>query len=186
MRAPSWVLALLIVAIIGLSIYAYFSGQLPFGLSSVARPPGTAAIGFGPTPVVSGSGRASAGQPLTIGAITVLVQGVQRGQAVESSAGRGTLGTFTLVPVSIQNGGRDPLALDGRDLWLQDERGRHYAVDVEASRSASVAAKRRPPFESAVPPGGRLETVLAFETAADAGALTLVAEVGYGELELPR
>jgi hypothetical protein len=37
-----------------------------------------------------------------------------------------------------------------------------------------------------VPPGGRLATLLAFETAPDANALTLRVRLGYGEVELPR
>jgi hypothetical protein len=37
-----------------------------------------------------------------------------------------------------------------------------------------------------VPPGARLITLLAFETPADVGDLTLRVALGYGELELPR
>jgi hypothetical protein len=37
-----------------------------------------------------------------------------------------------------------------------------------------------------VPPGGRISTLLAFETPVDIGALTLRVNLGYGEVELPR
>ena len=41
-------------------------------------------------------------------------------------------------------------------------------------------------FDLSVPPGNRLVTLLAFETASDANALTLRVRLGYGEVELPR
>ena len=40
MRAPLWLIFLLILAIIFISVYAYFTTPLPLGLSSVIRTPG--------------------------------------------------------------------------------------------------------------------------------------------------
>jgi hypothetical protein len=59
-------------------------------------------------------------------------------------------------------------------------------VDLEATRSVNTAAKHRVVFDASVPPGGRAVTLLAFETSADANALTLRVRLGYGEVELPR
>ena len=39
-RAPLWLILLLILAIVGLGVYAYFTTPLPFGLSSVIQTPG--------------------------------------------------------------------------------------------------------------------------------------------------
>jgi hypothetical protein len=60
------------------------------------------------------------------------------------------------------------------------------AVDLEATRSGNTATKHRIVFDLSVPPGGRLATLLAFETAPDANALTRRVRLGYGEVELPR
>ena len=50
----------------------------------------------------------------------------------------------------------------------------------------NASNRRRVIFEATVPPAGRVDTLLAFETAADANALTLRVSLGYGEVELPR
>jgi hypothetical protein len=50
----------------------------------------------------------------------------------------------------------------------------------------NTSAKRRVPFDSTVPPGGRVATLLAFETTADTNALSLRVALGSGVLELPR
>jgi hypothetical protein len=72
------------------------------------------------------------------------------------------------------------------DFRLVDDRGRVYAVDLEATRAVNTTNKHRVVFDTSVPPGGRTVTVLAFETASDANALTLRVRLGYGEVELPR
>lgn len=191
MRAPSWIFVVALLAIVGLGVYGYFTTPLPFGLNSVVRTPGgaNAQPGTGavtnPATVAPGA-RVAIGQPLPLGAVTVNVTSVQKGQDVTANGTRGPAGLFTLVAVSVQNGGRDPLPVDAASFRLLDERGRAYAVDVEASKSGSALARRRGPFEAAVPPGGRLDTVLAFETAADSGSLSLRVALGYGELEIAR
>ena len=196
MRRDTQSLLLALVLLVGVGLWGYFTAQLPLGLSTVLRPPG----GPPATPITSSTqpdgpaagGRVAAGQPLAVGAVTVSVQGVQRRQEVATPAASGGLprggppGAFAIVLIAVQNDGREPLELRATDFRLQDERGRGYGVDLEASRSASQAARRRPPFEASVPPGGRVETALAFEAAPDAGALTLRVALGYGELELPR
>ncbi len=191
MRAPLWLITLLLLVIVGVGVYGYFTTPLPFGLSSVFKTPGgTAGVTSAPPIVnpapVSPSARSTGGQPLTLGAMSVVVQGVQRGQDLPLGQARGPGGPFTVILLTFQNGGTESLTLQPTDFRLVDERGRSYAVDLEATRAAAQVTKRRLPFEATVPPGGRLETELAFETAADAGNLTLRVMVGYGELELPR
>jgi hypothetical protein len=115
-----------------------------------------------------------------------MVEGVQRSQELLGSGSRAPGGSFTVVLLGLQNGGSQAITMQASDFRLVDERGRTYAVDVEATRSANQTARRRVPFEATVPPGGRLETALAFETATDAGALSLRVSLGYGEVDLPR
>jgi hypothetical protein len=91
-----------------------------------------------------------------------------------------------LVQIELQNGGSEPVTPQSADFRLVDDRGRLYAVDLEATRSVNAATKHRMVFDLSVPPGGRLATLLAFETAPDANALTLRVRLGYGEVELPR
>jgi len=43
MRTPSWLIVLLLLVVVGVGIYGYFTTPLPFGLSSVIRTPGGAA-----------------------------------------------------------------------------------------------------------------------------------------------
>jgi hypothetical protein len=189
MRAPVWLIALLVLVIVGIGVYGYFTTPLPFGLSSVIRTPGGANA---PQPSAAGASpaRTAAGQPLLLGALTVTVETVQRnqnlfgggGESGNSSAG----GPFTVVQIGMANGGNQSITMQPTDFRLVDDRGRSYAVDTEATRMATQAARRRSPFDATVPPGGRLETALAFETAPDATTLSLHVALGYGEVELPR
>ena len=187
MRAPLWLIVVILLAIIGLGVYGYFTTPLPFGLSSVIRTPGGANLGAPPgTSVgVPAGARTSAGQPLVLGATDVLIQNVQRNQDL-SAGGRGPTGAFTLVQLELQNSGSEPLTPQPADFRLVDDRGRTYAVDPEATRSVNASNRHRYIFEATVPPGTRETTILAFETAPDANALTLRVRLGYGEVELPR
>lgn len=180
-RAPLWLIAVLLIAAIGVGVYAYYTTPLPLGLSSVFpnTPGGQTALALTPTVVPLPTGRAPAGQPLLLGATSVTVQSVQRNQALP-------MGTFTVVGITVQNLGTQPLTPQPSAFQLFDERGRVYAVDTEATRSANSTGHRRVAFDASVPPTGSLETLLAFETPADATTLVLRVALGYGELELPR
>jgi hypothetical protein len=188
MRAPTWLMAVLVVGIIGLGIYAYFTTPLPLGLSNVIRTPGgenTASVSTQST-APPGS-RTAAGQPLVLGASNVVVQAVQRNQDLSNGGrGPGPSGAFTLVQMQVQNQGSEPLSPKPEDFRLVDDRGRLFAVDLEATRSVNASTKHRVLFDVSVPPGGELDTVVAFETAPDANALTMRVHLGYGEVELPR
>jgi len=188
MRAPLWVIVLLILAIIGIGVYGYFTTPLPFGLSAVIPTPGGGNTGTpsATTPGAPAGIRTAAGQPLVLGATNVVVQAVQRNQDLASSGRGGPAGSFTVVDVEVQHGGSQPLTPEMKDFRLVDDRGRVYAVDPEATRSVNASNRRRVIFEATVPPAGRVDTLLAFETAADANALTLRVSLGYGEVELPR
>ena len=186
LRAPLWLIVVLLLAIVGLAIYGYFTTPLPFGLSSVIRTPGgNAGAPSGSSIGVPAGTRTSAGQPLVLGATNVVIQSVQRNQDL-SAGGRGPTGAFTLVQMELQNSGSEPLTPQMGDFRLVDDRGRSYAVDPEATRSVNAANRHRFIFEATVPPGTRETTILAFETAPDANALTLRVRLGYGEVELPR
>jgi Domain of unknown function (DUF4352) len=188
MRAPLWVIVLLILAIIGIGVYGYFTTPLPFGLNAYIPTPGggnagapSATTGNAPAGV-----RTAAGQPLVLGATSVMVQSVQRNQDLASGGRAGPAGSFTVVDLEVQNGGSQPLTPEMKDFRLVDDRGRVYAVDPEATRSVNASNKKRVIFDATVPPAGRVDTLLAFETPADANALTLRVSLGYGEVELPR
>jgi hypothetical protein len=184
--APTWAIVLLLLVIVGLGIYAYFTTPLPFGLSAVIRTPGGAnAQPVQSTPVAASGARTAAGQPLVLGATNVVILTVQRNQTLLSTE-RSPGGSFTVLLIELQNSGNEPLTPQPSNFRLIDDRGRNYAVDVEATRSANASGGRRYPFEASVPPGARLTTFLAFETPADVGGLTLRATLGYGELEVPR
>jgi hypothetical protein len=186
MRTPSWLIVLLLLVILGVGVYAYFTTPLPFGLSAVIRTPGGANVPANtPTSPGASATRAAAGQPLVMGSTTIVVQAVQRNQDL-AAANRGPAGSFTVVQVELQNGGADPLTPQPTDFRLIDDRGREYAVDIEATRAANAAAKRRYVFESTVSPGSRVVTLLVFETPSDVGGLTLRARLGYGDVELAR
>ena len=187
LRAPLWLIFLILLAVVGLAVYAYFTTPLPLGLSTVIRTPG-GANAPNPAPLVGvpAGVRTAAGQPLVLGATNVVVQTVQRNQDISSAGRAGPTGSFTLVQIELQNGGSEPLTPQLGDFRLVDDRGRLYAVDLEATRAVNATAKHRVLFDASVPPGGRTMTLLAFETAADANALTLRVRLGYGEVELPR
>jgi hypothetical protein len=189
-RAPAWLIALVVLLILGLGVYGYFTTPLPFGLNSVIRTPGGANAPLGGQgPAGASPARTAAGQPLLLGALTVTIETVQRnqnlfggGEGGNTSAG----GPFTVVQIGLANAGNQSITMQASDFRLVDDRGRSYAVDTEATRMASQASRRRSPFDATVPPGGRLATVLAFETAPDANTLSLHVALGYGEVELPR
>ena len=178
-RAPLWLIAVLLIAAIGVGVYAYYTTPLPLGLSSVVRTPGgDAAAALTPTAAPAPTGRTPPGQALVLGATSVTVRSVVRNQALP-------MGTFTVVDVTLQNFGSQPLTPQPSAFQLVDESGRVYAVDTEATRSANTTSHRRVVFDASVPPTGTLNTLLAFETPADATSLTLRVSLGYGELELP-
>ena len=186
-RAPLWLILLIVLAIVGLGVYGYFTTPLPLGLSSSIRTPGGANAGQAQTQVgVPAGSRTAAGQPLVLGAANVIVQSVQRNQDLTGSGRNGPPGAFTVVQVELQNSGSEPLAPQTGSFRLVDDRGRFYAVDLEATRLVNTAARHRVVFDSSVPPGGRATTLIAFETAPDANALILRVTLGYGEVELPR
>jgi Domain of unknown function (DUF4352) len=189
MRAPVWLIALLVLLIVGIGVYGYFTTPLPLGLNSVIRTPGGANLPQGANGPGASPARTAAGQPLQLGALTVSVETVQRNQNVFGGGESGNAsagGPFTVVQVGMANAGNQSITMQASDFRLVDDRGRTYAVDAEATRMACQAARRRSPFDATVPPGGRLETALAFETAPDANTLSLHVALGYGEVELPR
>ena len=182
-RAPFWFIGLLFVVALGVGIYGYYTTPLPLGLSSLIETPGNVAAEPTPTVVpVASTARAAAGQPLVLGAATVTVQTVQRGQSLAASGG--PPGSFTVVDIVVQNGGNDPLTPQLSDFRLVDSLGRQYAVDLDATRAADSAAHQRVIFDATVPPEGSLETLLAYETPADASSLALHVTLGYGEVSL--
>ena len=185
LRTPLWVFALLVLAIVVIGVYAYFTTPLPFGLSSVVRTPG----GANPTPVPTApapGARTAAGQTLVLGSTSIVVSAVQRNQDLSSGGRGGPAGIFTLVQIDVQNDGSESLAPQAGDFKLVDDRGRSYAIDLEATRSANAAVRRRSLFDATVPPGGRTTTLLAFETAPDTNAIGLHVTHGSGDIELPR
>jgi hypothetical protein len=188
-RAPLWLIGLLLLAAIVVGVYAYFTTPLPYGLSAVVHTPGggpASAGGAASTQIATAANaRAAAGQPLTLGAASVVVQALQRNQDLTTNGRGGPPGSFTVVDVVLQNVGAEPLTLQPIDFRLLDDRGRSFAVDAEATRSTNTFAHRRTLFDASVPPGGELATYLAFETPGDTNAQTLRVTLGYGDLELP-
>jgi hypothetical protein len=186
MRAPLWLIVLLLLAILGIGIYGYFTTPLPFGLSAVIRTPGGSAVQAPPgAPPPPAGVRTSVGQPLVLGAANVVIQVANRNQDLAASS-RGPAGSFTVIQIELQNGGNEPLTPKPEDFRLIDDRGRRFAIDLEATRVVNNTTRHRLLFDASVPPGGRFSTLLAFETPADVGALTLRVNLGYGEVELPR
>jgi hypothetical protein len=183
-----WLIVLLILVIVGVGVYGYFTTPLPLGLGAVIRTPGGG--NAAPTPQIGlpAGARTAAGQPLVLGATNVVIQSVVRNQDL-TNGGRNAsapAGSFTVVQVEIQNGGSEPLVPQPADFRLVDERGRLYAVDMDATRAINVATRHRVIFDGSVPPGGKVTTQLAFEIAPDANALTMRVRLGSGEVELPR
>jgi hypothetical protein len=187
-RAPLWLLGLLIVAAIGVGVYAYYTTPLPYGLGELISTPGggNAPVGALPTAAAgTPTGRTPAGQPLQLGAASVMVTSIARNQDLTADGRGGPPGSFTLVDVLLANAGSEPLTPTSADFRLIDDRGRTYAVDVEATRSTNAFNHRRDVFQASVPPGARVATYLAFETTADANPQTLRVVMGYGEAVLP-
>src|SRR5919199_3667269 len=108
MRAPAWLIALLVLVIVGVGVYGYFTTPLPFGLNSVIRTPGAANAPQAGQPAAGASpARTAAGQPLLLGALTVTVETVQRNQDLFGSGerGAGAGGPFTVVQLGLANAG---------------------------------------------------------------------------------
>jgi hypothetical protein len=191
-RAPLWLIGLLLLAAIFIGVYAYFTTPLPYGLGEIIKTPGGA--NTAPTPVASSStssgavpvARTAAGQPLVLGAASVSIQAVQRNEDLTAGARGGPPGTFTVLDVTLQNAGTQPLTPQASDFQLVDDRGRVYAIDTEATRSENTFGHRRDVFQASVPPGSQIATFLAFETPADATNFSLRVSLGYGEVDLPR
>ena len=189
-RAPLWLIGLLLLAAIFVGVYAYFTTPLPYGLGELVQTPGAANAPAQATPTstqtaAAANARAAAGQPLLLGAASVVVQGVERNQDLTANNRGGPPGSFTVIDVMLRNAGTEPLMPQAQDFRLVDDRGRIYAVDAEATRAMNTSAKRRDLFDASVPPGGEMPVYLAFETGANS-ATSLRVHLGYGEAELPR
>src|SRR5262249_60751716 len=90
-RAPLWLIGLLIVAAIVVGVYAYYTTPLPYGLGELISTPGgaNAPVGALPTaPAGTPTNRAPAGQPLQLGAASVTVTSIARNQDLTTD-GRG-------------------------------------------------------------------------------------------------
>jgi hypothetical protein len=188
-RAPFWLIGLLIVAAIGVGVYAYYTTPLPYGLGELIRTPGGANApvtgALPPQTVGPGGALAPVGQPLVLGAASVRVASIARNQDLTADGRGGPPGAFTLVDVQLANSGTEPLTPTATDFRLIDDRGRVYAVDAEATQSTNAFNHRRNVFQASVPPGGSLDTFLAFEMTADANPQTLRVAMGYGDAALP-
>ena len=189
-RAPLWLIGLLLLAAIFVGVYAYFTTPLPYGLGELVQTPGGANAPAQATPTstqtaAAANARAAAGQPLLLGAASVVVQGVERNQDLTANNRGGPPGSFTVIDVMLRNAGTEPLMPQAQDFRLVDDRGRIYAVDAEATRAMNTSAKRRDLFDASVPPGGEMPVYLAFETGANS-ATSLRVHLGYGEADLPR
>jgi hypothetical protein len=187
-RAPLWLIGLLIVAAVGVGLYAYYTTPLPYGLGELISTPGggNPAGGAGATQTGgTAAGRTPAGQTLQLGAASVTVSSIALNQDLTADSRGGPPGSFTLVDVQLANAGSEPLTPALADFRLIDDRGRTYAVDAEATRSTNAFNHRRDVFDASVPPGGRVDTFLAFETTPDANPQTLRVVMGYGEAALP-
>ena len=187
-RAPLWLIGLLIVAAIVVGVYAYYTTPLPYGLGELVRTPGggNAPVSALPTQVGGPSGaRAAVGQPLMLGAASVVVSSVARNQDLTAGGRGGPAGSFTILDVQLANAGNEPLTPMLSDFRLVDDAGRTYAVDAEATRSMNAFGHRRDVFDASVPPGGTVPTYLAFETTPDTNPDTLRVVMGYGEVAVP-
>lgn len=114
------------------------------------------------------------------------MQGVERNQDLTTGDHGGPPGVFTVVDLQLQNSGSEPLNPQPSDFQLVDDQGRVYAVDPEATRSENAFGRRRDLFDVSVPPGGVLNTFVAFQTTPNVNPTTLRVQLGYGELDLPR
>jgi hypothetical protein len=187
-RAPLWLIGVLIVAAIVVGVYAYLTTPLPYGLGELVSTPGGGRVS--PTAsatqtAAAASARAPVGQPLVLGAASVLVTSVARNQDLTTGGRGGPPGSFTVVDLQLANVGAEPLMPAIADFRLIDDRGRTYAVDAEATRSSNSFGHRRDVFQASVPPGARLDTYLAFEMTPDANPQALRVVMGYGEAALP-
>jgi hypothetical protein len=187
-RAPLWLFGLLIVAALFVGVYAYVTTPLPFGLGALIGTPGGASVPIGAAPTQTAqaaTARAPVGQPLVLGAASVMVTSIARNQDLTTGGRGGPPGSFTVLDIQMLNAGSEPLTPMPKDFRLIDDRGRTYAVDTEATRSTNSFGHRRDVFSASVPPGGRLDTFLAFETTPDANPQALRVLLGYGEAALP-
>jgi hypothetical protein len=114
-----------------------------------------------------------------------MVTSIARNRDLTTGGQGGPPGSFTVVDVQLANAGAEPLTPALTDFRLIDDRGRAYAVDAEATRSTNAFGHRRDISQTSVPPGGRLDTYLAFEATPDANPQTLRVAMGYGEAALP-
>jgi hypothetical protein len=187
-RAPLWLIGVLIAAAIVVGVYAYLTTPLPYGLGELVSTPGgaNAPVRAVATQVAATSpGHAPVGQPLALGAASVIVTSIARNQDLTTGGRGGPPGSFTVVDLQLANAGTEPLRPAMADFRLLDDRGRTYAVDAEATRSTNSFGHRRDVFQASVPPGARIETYLAFETTPDANPQTLRVAMGYGDAALP-
>jgi len=168
-----------LILVLGFSfVYSNFAALLPFGRVNLpflpsAFPATTPQVTV-PTAGVSGF----SGVRYTVG---VAQQAVRVGT---SDTGRHARGVFLLVPLTVQNTGREPLALAPGDVALLDSQGRRFSPDVAATRLHAEATRGDSLLETTVQPGLTLSGVLVFDVPTDASGLVLRVSRGYIDLAL--
>lgn len=168
-----------LILVLGFSfIYSNFAAVLPFGRVNLP---------FLPSPLPATTPQVTA-PPAGVGGFSGVQYTVgvahQAARVGTSDAGRQARGVFLLVPLTVRNTGREPVALEPGDVALLDAQGRRYSPDVAATRLHAEAVGGDSLLETAVQPGLTLSGVLVFDVPADASGLVLRISRGYIDLAL--
>lgn len=169
-----WPLLLVLVVVV-LGIYTYFSGTLPF----VGMRGGSASA------PVSGAGSPGAvtavsGAAFSFGTWEYTVVDAKRGGEL---SGRTARGSFFLVTLRVRNTGREPQGLKPADFALLDGQGRRFTPDDEGTKAAA-SGRKDDLFAGAVQPGLTGEGVLVFDVPPDLKEPVLRLTSGYVDVRL--
>ena len=152
MRLSSKIMILLAVAIVGVFLWGFFSGQLPAPLPSykprTTTPTSTTTTQVPYTPAYR------VNQPFIFGSVQYEISKVETVTELQSgSLTVSTDGSFVLVFMSVLDLGTAPFSLSPSDFILTDITGRFFTLNQEATNIACLYHGKKNILTESLQPG---------------------------------
>ncbi|MDP2919982.1 MAG: DUF4352 domain-containing protein [Dehalococcoidia bacterium] len=172
---------LLGIAIVGLTIYGYFTSSLPAPFPARNRAPAETM----PSSATNQLPQVQADRPFTYGSVLYSLGDTSRAEEVRGSGvSHKAGGVFLLINLTLTNQGKEPVILEPSDFTLIDGQGREFSIHQSASRTAAVVNAKADIFSEALQPGIPVNGVLVFDVPKQATGLVLRISKGYLDVKL--
>jgi hypothetical protein len=174
-------LLLLIIAVIGLFAYGYFTSSLPAPFPALHRTTTPATSTTNPNLLPN----ARINEPFVYGSVLYTITGVDKKVQVQQGTSIFTAsGTFVLVSVTVRDQGQAPVTLQPSSFSLRDSQGREFSLHQAATRAASSVPGKTDLFAEALQPGVDRQAVIVFDVPRADSDFSLRLYSGYVDVSL--